>query len=137
MSRGLMRVLVVVALLGGAATGTTGCYTACPAIGYVNGVVVDVSVFPETAAIQFCVDAECSPAPGEDETVSTNLFAASREDDGTWRLMFDMSTPEDVDIRLFDAQGTVIHESEEPIAWTHADGPCGGPSTADPLILEP
>lgn len=132
MSRGLMRVLAVVALLGGAATGITGCYTACPAIGYVNGVVVDVSVFPETAAVQFCVDAECSPAPGEDETVSTNLFAASRQDDRTWRLMFDMSTPEDVDIRLFDAQGTVIHESEEPIAWTHADGPCGGPPPRTP-----
>lgn len=137
MSRGLMRVLAVVALLCGVATGTTGCFTACPAIGYVNGAVVDVSAFPAVAAVQFCVDAECSPAPGEDETSATNMFSTSRQDDGTWSLMFDMSTPEDVDIRLFDAQGTLIHEAEEAIAWTHTGGACPGPSTAEPLILQP
>jgi hypothetical protein len=137
MSRALLRALAVVAVLGGAATGITGCYTACPAIGYINGVIVDVSAFPDVTAIEFCVGAECSPAPGENETSSTNLFAAVRQEDGTWSLMFDMSTPEDVDIRLFDAQGTLIHESEQSITWTHSDGTCGGPSTADPLILQP
>lgn len=137
MSRRLMRVLAVVALLCGAVTGATGCYTACPAIAYVNGVAIDVGAFGDVAAVQFCVDAECSPAPGEDATSTTNLFAATPQGDGTWSLMFDMSTPEAVEIRLFDAQGTLIHESEEAIAWTHTGGACPGPSTAEPLVLTP
>lgn len=134
MSR-VLRSLAVVVLLCGAATGTTGCVTACPAIGYISAVVVNVSAFPEVAAVQFCVEAACSPAPGEDATSSTNMYAATPQEDGTWSLAFDLSTPEVVDIRLFDAQGGLVHESEESISWTHSEGVCPGPSTAEPLVL--
>jgi predicted naringenin-chalcone synthase len=137
MSRRQLRALAVVALLGGIATGTVGCYTACPAIAYLSAVTVDVSAFPDVAAIQFCVEAKCSPAPGEDATSAANLYAATPQDDGTWSLAFDMATPDTVEIRLFDAQGTLIHESEESIAWTHTGGACPGPSTAEPLVLTP
>ncbi|MDF2562001.1 MAG: hypothetical protein K0R99_3447 [Microbacterium sp.] len=72
---------------------------------------------------------------GADPTSSTNLFMVTRQDDGTWALGFGMSMPEVVEIRLFDAQNTLIHESEESISWTHSVEPCGGPSTADPIVL--
>ena len=137
MTRPLLRSLIGVLILGGAATGTTGCYTACPAIAYLSAVVVDVSAFSDVAAIQFCADAKCSPAPGEGDTASTNLFTATPQDQGTWSLGFDMSTPDVVDIRLFDAQGTLIHESEQAIAWTRTGGACPGPATAEPLTLQP
>ncbi|WP_091030392.1 hypothetical protein [Microbacterium oxydans] len=137
MSRRLLRTIAVVALLGGAVTGGSGCALACPAIGWFNGATLDASAVPGAAGVQFCVEGECSPAPGTEPTSSTNLFMATPQDDGTWALGFDMSTPEVVEIRLFDAQNTLIHESEESIAWTHSDEPCGGPSTADPIVLEP
>lgn len=137
MSRRLSRALAVVVLLTGAATGTAGCYTACPAIAYLSAVAVDVSAFPTVDAMQFCAETKCSPAPGEEATSATNLYAATPQDDGSWSLGFDMSTPERIEIRLFDAQGTLIHESVQTIAWTHTGGACPGPSTADPLILEP
>ena len=135
MLRRLLRVFAVVALLGATTIAATTCATACPAIGYLNLLAVDVSAFPDAADIQFCVGVECSPAPGDLPTSSTNLYAATAEDDGTWSLAFGMDAPETIEIRLFDAQGTVIHESEQAIGWTHSDATCGGPSTADPLVL--
>lgn len=131
----LLRALAVVVLLGGAVTGSTGCATACPAIAHLNAVVLDVSAFPDVSHVQFCVEATCSPAPGEEPTSSTNLYMATPQDDGTWSLAFGMSAPDVIEIRLFDAEETLLHESEQSIAWTHSDATCGGPSTADPLIL--
>ena len=137
MPRRLLRSLDVVALLGSAATGTAGCATACPAVGYINTAPLDVSAFSDVETVQFCVETECSPVPGEGEASSTNLFMVTPQDDGTWTLGFDMSAPDVVEIRLFDAQNTLIHESEQSISWTHSKEPCGGPSEAEPLILEP
>lgn len=139
MPRRVLRAVSALALLAASATATTSCVTfgACPAIGWTNAVSIDVSAFPEVTDVQFCVDAECSPAPGAEPTSSTNLFAAIPQEDGSWSLAVDMAAPERIDIRLFDAQATLIHESRHAIAWTPSDAPCGGPSTADPLVLEP
>jgi hypothetical protein len=137
MSRGLLRAIAVVALLGGAVTGSSGCAVACPAIGWFNGATLDTSAVPDAVAVQFCVEGECSPALGTEPTSSTNLFVVTPQDDGTWVLGLDMSAPDVIDIRLFDAQNALIHESEESISWTHSTEPCGGPSTADPIVVEP
>ncbi|KTR76222.1 hypothetical protein ABTZ44_18795 [Microbacterium oxydans] len=138
MPRTLLRALAAVVLLGGAVAGTSGCVVnACPAIAYISTVVVDVSAFPAATDLQFCADGQCSPGPGEDASSSANLFSASPSADGTWSMSFDMSTPDLVDIRLFDAQGAVIHESEQEISWTRTEGQCPGPASADPLVVEP
>lgn len=139
MPRNLLRVLAVVVLLGSAVATTTGCVTvgACPAIGYVSAVTVDVSAYPGVTDVQFCAEGECSRAPGEEGASSGNMYTATLQDDGTWSLAFGMDVAEVVEIRLYDAAGTLIHESEQTIDWTHSDAPCGGPSTADPLVLQP
>lgn len=141
MTRPLLRAIAVVVLLGGAVTGSSGCALACPAIGWFNGVTLDASAVAGVAAVQFCVEGECSPtpgvAPGADPTSSANMFTVTPQEDGTWALGFDMSTPDAVEVRLFDAQNVLIRESDESISWTHSDEPCGGPSTADPIALEP
>lgn len=139
MLRGVMRAIAIVVLLGGALTTTTGCVTfgACPAIGWTNAVALDTSAVAGVVSVQFCVEGECSPAPGTEPTSSTNLFMVTPQDDGTWVLGLDMSTPDVIDLRLFDAQNTLIHESEVSISWTHSTEPCGGPATADPIVVEP
>lgn len=118
----------------------TGCISpfqnACPAIGWVNAVTVDASAVPGVSAVQFCVESECSPAPGSETDDDGSLFWVNAEEGG-WVLSLDMSAPDTITIRLFDANNALIRESEESISWTHSDGPCGGPSTADPLVLEP
>lgn len=137
MPRRLLRALAITALVAGAATGTAGCATACPAIAHLNAVAVDSGAFPDVVAVQFCVEGKCSPAPGADAASATNLYAVTPQDDGSWSLAFDMATPDTVEVRLFDAEGTLIHESEQTLAWTHAGGACSGPSNAEPLVLTP
>lgn len=137
MSRHVLRSLAALTLLTGVTTGASGCAVACPAIGYISTVVVDVSAVPDAVDVQFCVEGECSPAPGDEATSRSNAFEAVPQDDGTWNLALDMYTPESIEIRLFDAVGTLVHESEQEIAWTHSGGPCPGPSTAEQVTLQP
>lgn len=133
-----MRKMLAVGMLGSALLlGSTGCSpdVACPAIGWINTVTVDTSAFGDTAFVQFCVDAGCSPRPDEGPTTSSDLQVPVQEDDGVFRV--GMAAPEEAMIRVYDATGMLLHESDHDIAWTHSTGPCGGPSTAAPIIVTP
>lgn len=46
-----------------------------------------------------------------------------------------MTAPEKVIIRVYDARGTLVHDAEHDIRWTHTEGRCGGPSTAERVVL--
>lgn len=129
-------VLAFVALLLGGALASSGCATdiACPAIAHLNTVTLDTSRYPAAAAVQFCIDEECSSAPGEPED-STSLLGVALRDGGDWSLMLDMRAPDEILIRLFDAQAAMVHESEEKITWTFSDGPCPGPATSESVVL--
>lgn len=116
----------------------TGCATACPAIGWTNGLTVDTSAIDGVADLQFCVDDECSPRAGEiPPTGSVSTMFWADQDGAEWTLNLDMRAPETVIIRLFGADGTLLLESEHAIDWTPPTGQCGGTSTAPPLVLEP
>lgn len=111
---------------------------ACTAIGWINTLTVDTAAVPGTAELQFCIDDECSPRA--EETPAPNeplpVIGASRDGD-EWTLALDMNAPESILIRVFGADGALLLESDEPIAWTHSGDRCGGPSSADPLVLRP
>jgi len=122
--------MLVIALLGA----STGCaQTACPAIGWINTVEVDASAFGADVFVQFCVDAGCSAGPGEESTTSSVMGAPVQNEDGVFSLS--MTTPQEAMIRVYDATGTRLQESAHDITWTHSTEPCGGPSTAAPIIL--
>ncbi|WP_226531755.1 hypothetical protein [Microbacterium paraoxydans] len=137
MPRPVSRSLAALALVAGAMTAATGCAVACTTVGYISTVLVDVSAVPEAVALQFCVEDECSPAPGDEPSSRSNAFEAVPQDDGTWSLALDMYTPQIIEVRLFDAEGALIHESDQEISWTHSGGQCPGPSTAESVKLEP
>ncbi|MBP2379317.1 hypothetical protein JOF42_002812 [Microbacterium phyllosphaerae] len=40
-------------------------------------------------------------------------------------------------MRVYDDSGILIAETQETIAWTHSSDPCGGPSTAPPVVVAP
>ncbi|MGN7978727.1 hypothetical protein ACTJJ4_14210 [Microbacterium sp. 22195] len=77
----------------------------------------------------------CAPAPGEAGPESTRMM--SSQDEGIWGFSFLDGLPEDVTLRVTDADGTVLKESDHHIVWTHSTERCGGPSTADPIGLRP
>ncbi len=122
--------MLVIALLGA----STGCaQTACPAIGWINTVEVDSSAFGPGVLVQFCVDAGCSAGPGEEPTTSSVMGAPMQNDDGVFSLS--MTTPEEATIRVYDAAGTLLQESDHDVTWTHSTERCGGPSIAAPITL--
>lgn len=119
-----------------AATLLTGCATACPAIGWNNGLTIDASAYGGDVFLQVCVDgAGCSTAPGAEPTPSTDLSVPEQGEPG--QFGFGFSAPDAITVRVFDASGVLIAESEESVEWTHSTDVCGGPSTAPPVVLEP
>lgn len=133
-----MRRLIAVAGLMLTGIVTTACVPpildACPAIGYVTGLQVDATAIPDATWVQLCADAVCSAAPGEGESV--DLVIRASEDGGTWAFSFiGIDAPDDVVTRVTDAAGTLLQETEHRVDWTRSAERCGGPSTADPIVL--
>jgi hypothetical protein len=135
--RGMRRLLVVLGL-SLVAVLTSACAPmtrdVCPAIGYVSSLTVDATRIPDAARVQLCAEDLCpTGVDGED---GAWIFGSS-ESDGIWVFSFIAGAPEQVVIRVTDAEGAVIQEREHRITWTHSTARCGGPSTADPLVLHP
>ncbi|MDQ0615948.1 hypothetical protein QF046_003589 [Microbacterium sp. W4I4] len=135
-----MRRLLAVITLVLSGTLTTACMQpfadVCPAIGYVTGLQVDATGITDATWVQLCADEACSPLPGETE--STDIRIGVNEDDGIWAFSFlSIEMPDDVTIRATDADGAVLQESEHHIDWAHSTERCGGPSTAEPIVLVP
>lgn len=130
----------LIAFLGVVLTGAvaTACAppfgTTCPAIGYITKLQVDATGIPDATWVQLCSSDNCSPAPGTTGSESTVIGATERE--AVWSFSFlDNSAPGTVTIRVTDAAGSILQEREHRIDWTHATDPCGGPSSADPVVL--
>jgi len=132
-----MRKAAAVGILGLALlTGATGCAApglVCPAIGWINTLEVDASAFAGDVFVQLCVEAGCSSAPGETPSMSSDLAIPVSTGDGVYEI--GMTTPDEATVRVYDAAGALIQESEHVINWTLPTDPCGGPGTADPIIL--
>ncbi|WP_309102531.1 hypothetical protein [Microbacterium sp.] len=108
---------------------------ACPAIGWNNVVTVDAAAYGDDVFIQLCTDAGCSAAPGEEPTPSSDPATPVRADDTTFG--FGMAAPDEALVRVYAADGSLVAESEHTISWTHSTDRCGGPSTAEPIVLQP
>ncbi|QMU95791.1 hypothetical protein FVO59_00160 [Microbacterium esteraromaticum] len=133
--RRLPAVLGIV-LAGSIATACAPSFVdACPAIGYIAALQVDASAIPEAAWVQLCDGAICSPGFGEEESVDTQIGVSSQ--DGVWGFAFLAREPvEHASIRVFGADGALIQETEHNVEWTHSTARCGGPSTADTVMLQ-
>ncbi|MFJ4225479.1 hypothetical protein [Microbacterium sp. NPDC089695] len=132
-----MRRMGAIGILVAAVVLFSGCAFppgACTAIGWSNGVEVDSSAYGEGVLLQVCSDAGCSPGPEVEPTPETDASVPAPGDDGTFSFGFD--APETITVRVYDSSATLLSESVETIDWTHSTDPCGGPSTAPPVVLE-
>jgi hypothetical protein len=136
---------------------TTGCsINACPAIGYVRTLTVniegnlaavsDVSVCNESGCSQpeptagtplpmKTVVTEFSPEP--QPTVTYAPFYSRREDQDTWAFTVSFGDPARVTVRALAADGTALAQQEHDLVWTRVGGSeqCGGPVTTPPIQL--
>lgn len=136
------------------------CSTACPAIGWVNTVTVELGGdLMRVDTVQLCADGACSelsPEPGTAApriVVTTPLdatapvtpdvqrtmapFYAERIDADTWRFTVMMASPDHVSAKALSATGEVLAEKDADLDWKRIGGSaqCGGPSEASPVEL--
>jgi hypothetical protein len=134
---------------------------ACPAIGYVSTITVNVEGdIAGVDEVKVCTAEGCSepepvPAPPgpkktivpapipEPEpslaapTVIPPPFHSRRTDPDTWVFRVSSGLPERVTVRALASDDVVLAEQEYDLQWVRVDGSdqCGGPMTTPPIIL--
>lgn len=135
-----MRRAVAVLWAAGVLLGACGCAQlvpeVCPAIGWINGLDVDVSAYGDGVFVQLCVDGVCSPAPdaADDEA---ELIPVVVGDAGVWSfsMVNGDPTPDAVVVRVFEPGGELLVESAREVAWAASTDRCGGPAVAEPIVV--
>ncbi len=93
--------------------------TACPAVGWINELTVEVrGDVTRVAELVACVDDECAPAEARSGDV--------------WVFPVGMSSPDRITVRLLDAEGVVLAQEDTTPRWMRVGGSeeCGGPHEA-------
>jgi hypothetical protein len=136
---------------------TTGCsINACPAVGYVSTITVNIAGNARAVSdVSLCAESGCSqpePTAGEpvpkktvvtefspepQPTVTYAPFYSHREDQDTWTFIMNSGNPAKVTVRALAADGMVLAEQEHDVVWTRVGGSeqCGGPVTTPPIQL--
>ena len=134
-----------------------GCtINACPAIGYVRTLTVNIEGnFAAVSDVKVCDGTRCSepeptaasPAPLKSvvtefspepqPTVSHPPFYGHREDQDTWVFNVSFGDPSRVTVKALAADGAVLAGQEHDLVWTRVGGTaqCGGPVTTPPIQL--
>ena len=135
----------------------TGCtVVACPAIGYVSTLTVNIEGnIAAVSDVSLCGEIGCSQpeptagtpvpkktvvtefSPEPQPTVTHAPFYSHREDQDTWAFTMTFGNPAEVTVRALAADGTVLAEQEHDLVWTRVGGTeqCGGPVTTPPILL--
>lgn len=156
---GRIRVLSLAAVLLLSLAGS-GCATACPAIGWVNAVNVELDGNADAvAAVELCFDGVCSESapflrvtdeplrlmtalPEDAETAApvegSLVFSTARVDERTWRITFTTEAPDSITVRAVSATGAVLAERDVTLEWERVGGSeqCGGPLEGTPIGLD-
>lgn len=138
----------------------SGCTAACPTIGWINAVNVDLDGnVDDVAAVELCVDGVCAEAApvlrGADEPLrpmtalpedvatavpseSSLLFSTARLDERSWRITFTTEAPDSITVRAVSATGDVLAEQDATLEWQRVGGSeqCGGPLEGTPIGLD-
>lgn len=153
-------IIRAVVLLMAVGVPSAGCTNACPAIGWVNSVTVELSGdVSRVDSVQLCADGRCSELSPEPGTAAPRVvetmppgptapvtkpatpvmapFYAARVDAGTWSFTVNMSSPNHVTARALSVAGEVLVEKDADLEWKRVGGSaqCGGPSETPPIQL--
>ncbi|AUI52917.1 hypothetical protein SAMN04489742_3652 [Arthrobacter crystallopoietes] len=137
----------------------TGCMPqACPAIGWSNGLTVELAGDASRVhLVEVCSGDVCSRpiqrAPDAFETAvpksspsmvtepeaaeELSSYFSSRVDDDTWEIGFNMDVPSAVTVCALSSDGKILAEEDQALEWTRVGGSerWGGPMETDPVVL--
>ncbi|MEO7123844.1 MAG: hypothetical protein ABI400_12150 [Lacisediminihabitans sp.] len=161
--RRLLTGLVTVLALGSLLSGCSLIpQFACPTIGWVNSVTVELEGSVEGVhTVELCVEGTCSVSadqlqveideplqlmttlPQDPEitaptsTPATTPPFATKVNDHTWTFNLMMGTAKEVTVRALTADGATITERDVALEWKRVGGSeqCGGPAKTPPIVL--
>jgi hypothetical protein len=138
----LIAARLAVLLSCAAVAGCAGPAVACPAIGYVPDLVVDLADdWPPAAGLRLVIhcDGQCNevlvedgtPGPGTDELT---VPLGTGQTHVPWT-----TTPDSVSLTVLGADGAVLTELDADPAWVRVGGSeeCGGPMQATVVVPRP
>jgi hypothetical protein len=111
--------------------------TACPAVGWVNTVVVEFA--DDWPAVEGGVTLRCEPACHQPVLVDPATATVDPAGGAPATATFDMSTPDSVVIRVIGPDGTALAEVDADLEWERVGGSedCGGPHEATVTVPAP
>lgn len=118
----------------------TGCVPlpfACPAIGWSNGLTVELEGdTSEVASVQLCTDDGCAPGSDADPSGPLGEVVLAERDGDTWAFSVGMTSMDRVTVRALAGDGSVISDTEVTPEWVRVGGDdrCGGPTSATVTI---
>lgn len=122
-------------LLGLALPACAPTVTACPAIGWINELTIQLEGHvSEVAKVQLCIQELCVPA--DDGVAPDALEQVAPMPEGgtadTWLFSTGMSTPDAFTVRVLSTDGTILTDVEAMPEWVRVGGSeqCGGPGEA-------
>ncbi|WP_427015748.1 hypothetical protein ACQCSX_13120 [Pseudarthrobacter sp. P1] len=113
--------------------------TACPAIGWIDG--VDISLTgnaAKVASLTICDGAGCVPGGVSASAAPTfGTGSVTRQSDTIWHYDVGMNNPEWITVQAADAAGAILAQKTFMLNWKRVGGSeqCGGPAMTDPVVL--
>lgn len=158
----LTAVLALAPFLAGCSSFEGFVGDACPAIAWFNTVDVELTGHGEKVTeLEVCIDGVCSvlgpgssnvapveqaespslenfDTPSAAPTPMIPMYFVSKVDDDTWKISFDLGSPDQVMVRALSVTGEVLAERDVALEWTRVGGSerCGGPAEAPPITLD-
>lgn len=111
----------------------SGCadQTVCPAIGWLATLSVTAPEATATDRLELCADGECIT----EGDASLGFATIQREEGEAWQVAFNGPTPDELTIRILDADDDVTAEVAADPDWAVESYPhgksCGGPVSAE------
>lgn len=110
-----------------------GCSHACAPQGWPSSLRVQLTgAVDEVADVGLCVGDVCVPGEGEDpDPALLDLSGVTEHRAGNWEFTM-LSTPAELTIRTYTAEGDVVTDTPVELEWHRVGGTarCGGPHAA-------
>lgn len=106
---------------------------ACPAMGWVNNLTVELGgETTDVGSVQLCTDDGCAPGEDVDPSGPLGLVTLDEHHGDVWSFSVGMTTPGHITVRVLAADGAVLSETAVEPEWVRVGGDdrCGGPGEA-------
>ncbi|WP_293694525.1 hypothetical protein [uncultured Agrococcus sp.] len=118
-----------------------GCASghACPAVAWADTLTVEADGDTDRVdLLELCFAGHCMFDEDLPSDSPLSHLPYERVDENTWQFDFFADPPDEIEVRVLDADDHLLAESNQPLEWVVSNYPhgeeCGGPGTAEVRI---